>query len=138
MEVVTDAIFGKMTYMHSWVKAVDIDWWGVCTVKIIASAYKNEQINSEQREAYSFFERNAKKIILNVTPMLRDFIQENYGINNLDSDSLIEKIKPTSVVFERNGTWGILFDSDWDVENGIAVFSDVNGNLKVSDQDSYL
>ena len=53
---------------------------------------------------------------------------------NAKLDDILE---PTSVIFERDNSWGVLFECDCDIENGLAVFIK-NGEIKVGSQDDFL
>ena len=63
----------------------------------------------------------------------RKYPKEVFDINTKLDDIL----EPTSVIFERDNSWGVLFECDCDIENGLAVFIK-NGEIKVGSQDDFL
>ncbi|HIE34698.1 MAG TPA: DUF2004 domain-containing protein [Campylobacterales bacterium] len=48
-----------------------------------------------------------------------------------------ECLIPKTIIFERDSSWGILFDTDYDVEDGVAVFI-INEKIQVGPQDLFL
>jgi hypothetical protein len=133
---IVDPVFGELAYYHSWVKEEAIGWWGQIKVKIIVTAYKGEGIEQRQRDAYLSYKESAESIISSSIGLLESFIaQEGH---NATQDTLMIKLQPSSVVFEKDGSWLVLFDSDWDVENGVALYIATNGELKVGAQDEFL
>ena len=62
---------------------------------------------------------------------------ENKTLRDATNLSLDELLEPKSIVFERDNSWGILFECNCDIENGIALFIK-NGEIKVGSQDDFL
>ena len=44
---------------------------------------------------------------------------------------------PKTIIFERDDSWGILFNTDYDIENGVALFI-INKKILVGPQDLFL
>lgn len=134
MEKINDKIFGEMLYNHSWEKKgglifLDKEY----RVDIIAQAYRGNEILQTQQNNYiqyqEFLDKNSDVIQIK----LKNYLKEIFDID----DQLDEILEPTAVIFERDNSWGILFECDCDIENGIAVFIK-NGEIKVGSQDDFL
>ena len=57
-----DKVFGELVFNNGWEKKLDCDFWGQESVKIRVSAYKDEEPNDNQRDAYSRFKEDIKQI----------------------------------------------------------------------------
>jgi len=135
---IIDPVFGEMTYQHSWVRSEGIDWWGTYTVEITAHAYTGQLIAEEQKVAYLDYKNTAEKFIADSVPLLVKFINDSYDLaSSISNADLLALLKPTAVLFQRDGSWGVLFESDLEPENGIAIFKE-NGVIKVGTQDDFL
>lgn len=135
---VNDSAFGEMSYKHSWSKIENIDWWGNHAVNISAHAYTGQKIIDEQRSAYLDYKNNIKKFLVDSIPMLVKFIHSTYDLDTLPTQkNLLSSLSPTTVLFQRDGSWGILFDSNWDPENGIGIFKK-DEVIKIGTQDDFL
>lgn len=134
MEKINDKIFGEMSYKHSWEKSgsfifLDKEY----KVNIIAQAYKGNEILETQQNNYLQYQEFLDKNSDVIQAKLKNYLKEIFDINV----KLDEILEPTSVIFERDNSWGILFECDCDLENGMAVFIK-NGNIKVGSQDDFL
>ena len=137
-EKVTDSVFGEMTYKHSWSRMQMVDWWGTCNVKITAHAYTGQEIIEKQRNAYLDYQKNIKRLLVDATSRLIEYNNSSYNLNSpISQNELLVVLHPKTVLFHRDGSWGVLFDSDWDTENGIGIFKE-NGVVKVGTQDEFL
>lgn len=137
-EKVTDSVFGEMTYKHSWSRMQMVDWWGPCNVQITAHAYTGQEIVEQQRKAYLDYQKNIKCLLADFTPQLIEYINSSYDLNSpISQNDLLVSLHPKTVLFQRDGSWGVLFDCDWDPENGMGIFKE-NGVVKVGTQDDFL
>ena len=135
---VTDPVFGEMVYSHSWSRKETISWWLTCEVKISAKAFKYDSITEKQREAFKDYKSEIDDFVSEAIPKIKTFLEDNYDIEpNLTQASVIKILHPQIVLFLKDGAWGVLFDSDLDVENGLGVFK-VNGVVKVGKQDDFI
>ncbi|EHR41412.1 hypothetical protein [Alishewanella jeotgali] len=134
-----DPVFGLMTFNHSWEKTESIYWWGGAerSVNIVAFAYTGDQISSIQRDAYEDYRLNVVSVIDNNLSLLLQYLSENFD-SKISSKGIFEKITPRSVVFQKDGTWGILFDCIFDAENGISLYKNTNNKWSVGLQDDFL
>ena len=135
---VNDKVFGNMIYKHSWIKQEIINWWGgkEFKIKIKAHAYKGQDILECQRNAYKKYLNETNKVISKAIPLLIQYLQ-SIKENSITEVELYQHLIPTEVIFMRDSEWGILFDTDWDEENGIAIYTE-NHEVKVGPEDSFL
>ena len=134
MDTLNDVVFGTMYYQHSWSKQESILLFDKAyKIKITAQAYKGDDITESQREAYKshkgFLENNKEKIEQALLKYCQEFYQS--------SDSLETILTPTEILFEKDGSWGVLFESHCDREHGLAFFVKDN-KILVDSQDIFL
>lgn len=134
MEKIIDKLFGEMEYKHSWTKIDSFIFLNKAyVVNIIAQAYKGDEILESQQKNYikykDFLQQNNSEIEIK----LATYCEELYHANG----KIDEYLEPKQIIFERDGSWGILFESDYDIENGVAVFF-VDGKIKVGTQDQFI
>ena len=131
---VMDKTFGEMEYKHSWTKKDSFLFLDKAyVVNIVAQAYKGDKILDSQRTNYLNYNRFLVEHKNDIEKKLLDYCKEICS----NEVSLNECLKPTSIIFERDNSWGILFDTDCDIENGVALFV-VNNKIEVGPQDLYL
>lgn len=137
--MINDPTFGCMEYKHSWVRESEVEWWedNVNKVKITAHAYTGDGISDAQRNAFVEYEKTIKEVICSSLKNLTSFIKDNYGIAYSEKD-LFDVLKPKTVLFQQDGSWGVLFDADFDIENGISLYKENTGDFKVGVQDDFL
>lgn len=133
-KILNDEIFGKMEYDYSWTKKDSLFLFDKSyTVKIVAQAYKNDGIQKAQQDNYlryrNFMQSHADEIKTKLQQYCKEFLQTD--------EKLDEILEPTTVIFEKDGSWGVLFDTDLDTENAVAFFV-INDEIKVDRQDMFL
>lgn len=139
-DTVNDKEFGEMQYKHSWKKKASVSWWAgrEISLDIIAQAYSGQEISEPQRGALKFYKEKIGVLIDSGKKSLVEYIRKSRNIDYSIKD-LEEILNPTAVVFNRDGTLGILFDADFDAENGVALFNkEINGDLFAGEQDEFL
>lgn len=116
--MINDPIFGEMSYKHRWFKEEQLELWGqVYTVKIVAKAYKEKPITSEQQESYKRFVSNLAVISEETKHQLTTYMQQC-----LPSEHDIHKsVVPKTVLFKQDGETIILCECTWDYEHGIGI-----------------
>jgi len=131
---IKDNYFGEMVYKHSWTKTDTICLFDKAyKVKVVAQAYKGDTILDIQRENYVNFRNYLEENKVAIEKKLKEYCKTNYNTDK----TLDECLTPKTVIFERDGSWGILFDTEYDIENGVALFV-INGQLEVGTEDSFL
>lgn len=134
LKTINDSVFGEITYKYSWFKEDEIIFFGkLQKVKIKIKAFKDEEILQSQRDNYKIFkwfiEHNLSEIYKNLQGYCEKFYKTNEKIEQI--------LELTSIYFARDGSWGMLFESKYDVENGLAIFFN-NDSMIVNSQDMLL
>ncbi len=129
-----DQVFGEMEYIHSWKKKENFVFLGKAyIVNIIAQAYKGDIILKSQQSNYLKFKKYLEQNKTKIKEKLNQFGKTTYNVENLLDKSLI----PTAIIFERDDSWGVLFDTYYDTEHGVALFV-VDDKLNIDTQDTFL
>lgn len=133
-----DPIFGKMAYKHSWYRRQNIYWWNTTgvDVQITAHAYNGEGISDQQRTAFSEYKERIEDIIKTSIPSISVYLKNTYD-KFFSEEEVFNALTPRNILFMENGDWGILFDTDIDIEHGIALYKE-KGTFKVGPQDDFL
>ncbi|WP_319779968.1 DUF6985 domain-containing protein [Maridesulfovibrio sp.] len=135
MNKITDQAFGEMHYNYSWETKVGLNIWDqMYSIKIVANDPDEAGITSKQRESYNEIKTNISNIITQHEDNIRDYCNTVFDVKMPDMQSVI---LPKSIVFQRDGSWGILFDCAYDPEHGLAIYF-VKGKTFVGSQDDFL
>lgn len=125
---INDLIFGEMTYDYQWEKEDDVILWGKSFhVQIIVQSEDDNtpDILDIQRDAYCFFKKNITQLENMGCATLLDYVNNVLEISECGENNFLEYNIPTAIFFSVTGEWGILFESEYDSEDGIALmFSD--------------
>ena len=134
LEKIIDKVFGEMEYKHSWTKKDSFLFLDKAyAVNVTAQAYKGDDILVSQQSNYSNYRKYFEENKAEIKEKLIEYCQSTYNTDALLEECLI----PKTIIFERDGSWGILFDTDYDVEDGVAVFI-INEKIQVGPQDLFL
>ena len=129
-----DKVFGEMEYKHSWIKKDSFLFLDKAyVVNITAQAYKGDAILESQQVNYLNYKKYLERYREEIEKKLADYCKEICE-NEID---LSDCLTPQTIIFERDGSWGILFDTDCDIENGVAVFI-IKNKIEVGHQDLFL
>jgi flagellar motility protein MotE (MotC chaperone) len=157
---VNDELFGRLEYINNF-------WRGKTTIKmfdlekeIILSVDADESANfsNVQKDAFSKFNQNMKKIIEDAEIQIYDYYNENYQEYRemLENDPEIDKIapeidsisdlrklvKPTELIVRRvrskGRRLGLLCDASWNIEDGLGIRIEDEIVEEVGYQDSIL
>ncbi|HDR1092028.1 TPA: hypothetical protein QB349_001525 [Pasteurella multocida] len=121
---ITDLVFD-----YGWRKPIIIEFYGVdIEIELVFDAYKNEGINSKQEESYNLFLSNKENYEKKIISLLNEYI-ENKKIENAE-------VQAKTILFNYDGSFGLLCNCSWDIENGIAVI--LYPESKVVIQDNFL
>lgn len=122
-----DAVFGAMTYKHSWAKPGTLLLFGKeWPVSIKAAAYRGDKITQEQRDSYRKFVNDRVELLKTAERQLENYVKENLEelqeMNpDVKADKMVDMVEPRTLLFKQNGTAVLLLECIWDEENGIAV-----------------
>jgi len=129
-----DEVFGQLERKYNLFKYETMNLFGQeYKVKIVVELYENDSILNVQQQNYknylTYIKENNEKIIA----LIKKYFLDVFG-KDIDMKS---EITPTTIYFSRDGSWGILFDTKLDKENGFALFLK-NEKLSVGTQDMFI
>lgn len=141
-KVIDHQAFGEMEYDYGWRKEKYVPFLNdSCKVEILVRAYSDRPILDNQREGYKYFVENHEKINSELPKLIQRYIDEYKEdirlyypeIDNITN--LSDIIKPTSLLFNRDGSVIFLCDVPWDEKGlGIQVFPE----YKIDIQDVFI
>lgn len=135
---IEDEVFGMMEYKHSWTRKEILKWNNTdYIVKLTAQAYSGDDILSTQRDMYLQYVENIDSLFSKALPLLHDYCSKALAVTSLTDNKLKSQLVPKTILFERDNTWGVLFDFALDQENGLAIFL-INNEIKVGPQELFL
>jgi hypothetical protein len=129
-----DDIFGQLEHKYNFYKYETVDLFGKdYKVKIVVENEETDTIlviqQNNYKEYIKYINENQDKIIDLIKQYFLDVYQTKINI--------YKDIKPKTIYFARDGSWGILFDTTIDEENGFAVFIK-DEKLHIGTQDMFI
>ena len=123
-----DKSFGEVFFDTGWCKNEFISFRNKqYEITVCARSYREtDLITDEQRFAFELFMENKSALEKEIENMLITYENEEF----------LGFLKPTDLVFERDGKYALLFDDETDLDNGIAV--ELAPDKEVMTQDDYL
>ena len=123
-----NSCFGEMIFNTGWKATTDVILFGKSTSIIVKAKayYEKDGITSEQEAAFLDFSNNKEQRLKATEKLLSDY-------STVDADS---RFVPRTLLFERDGSYALLFDDKNDEDNGIAVC--LAPYKQVLTQDEYL
>ena len=121
---IQDSVFGAMSYDYQWEKSEDLSLWGEqYHIQIIAQSSSDDEteISQIQRDSYLQFKERFASLADSGLQELIAYCRNTLEIANCDIETFRKNNKPSSVFFAVTGEWGILFESEFDPEDGIAL-----------------
>ena len=122
-----DNIFGELIYCGGWTKIEKINLWNQENdIKLVVSAYENEEPNEAQRDAYKRLKKDLEEISKFTLKKLRNYmngIQSDilaYANVPVIPDDIFELVSISEIIFIENGSFGIMCKTKWD-SHGVAV-----------------
>jgi len=128
-----DSVFGALEHKYNFykyevVKLFDQEY----KVKIVVESY-DDTITDLQKENYLNYLDYLASNKSAVEELIKQYFRDVYG-KDID---IQENLTPTTIYFSKDGSWGILFDTNLDEENGFALFV-VDNQLQVGTQDMFI
>lgn len=121
---IQDSVFGAMSYDYQWEKFEDLSLWGKpYHIQIIAQSSSDDEteISEIQRAAYLQFKERFASLADSGLQELLAYCRSTLEIADCDVETFWKNNQPSSVFFAVTGEWGILFESEFDSEDGIAL-----------------
>ena len=123
---IDDPVFGKMVYDYEWEKTETIVLGGKeWTVLVIAQSRTDDEveISEKQRESYIFFKDHIDELLDSGINALLSYCSDKLDVPSCTEESFWRNNSPVSIFFSsvETGVWGILFESEYSPEDGIAL-----------------
>lgn len=126
---IQDSVFGTMNYDYQWEKFEELSLWGKqYNIQIIAQSLSDDEteISEIQRTAYLQFKKMFSSLAESGLQKLLNYCRNYLEVSNCDVEMFWKNNQPSAVFFSITGEWGILFESEFDPENGIALMFSKN------------
>ncbi len=129
-----DDIFGQLEHKYNFYKYENINLFAKdYKVKIVVENDETNTILATQRHNYKRYENYINENQDKVLNLIEQYFLDVYQTKiNIDKD-----VKPQTVYFTRDRSWGILFDTIIDQENGFAIFIK-DEKLRIGTQDMFI
>ncbi|MDG6896063.1 hypothetical protein [Volucribacter amazonae] len=95
-------------------------------VSCVFQSQKSQSISEEQKQSLASFLNKQSEYEKKANALLNGYITAE----NISND---EKIKPKTLLFKRDGSFAILADCSWDIENGIAIILSPQQSIGIQD-----
>lgn len=122
-----DKVFGELTYDGGWTKKEKLMLWGKeNVVKIVVSAYENEEPNAAQQDAYGRLKDDLEEVSKISLKKLKKYMKEieediiAYANISEVPDDVFELVTISEILFMESGSFGIMCKAKWD-SHGVAV-----------------
>lgn len=109
-----DTLMDGFSFDYSWVKRFELRFEGESfQVELSLWSPDKEPPTDEQKAALSLFVEKQASFEERAGQLLSAYVQQE-GIAN-------PKAAPTTLLFQQDGSFGLLFDCSWDEEHGVVV-----------------
>ena len=136
---IQDETFGEVIFSNfSWKKNIRVNVWGKeVSLEINVNDLDEEGISNAQRKKYAEVKDTISNYINDHLEKFIEYCKDSFDLPDIVSSDISCNIKPQTVVFQRDGSWGILFDTEYDIEHGIALFFK-DDDIHINIQDEFL
>ena len=139
MKKIQDEVFGEVIFSNlSWKKNIDVIVWGEeVSLEVNVNDLDEEGISDIQHKKYAQVKDTISKYIDDNLENFIEYCKNSFDLSDITSSDISSNLHPQTVVFQRDGSWGVLFDTKYDIEHGIALFFE-GDNVHVDIQDEFL
>ncbi|XDZ50300.1 hypothetical protein AB8Q18_08830 [Neisseriaceae bacterium CLB008] len=125
-----DERLGELSFFYGWTKALGLNINSKkYVIQCVFDAYsENEVVTDEQKKSYQLFMEKQE--------YFEGLIFENLTKYMHSGGVPTGTATPKTLLFKRNGDFGLLLDCDWDIENGVVIV--IYPEVKVGIQDIFL
>lgn len=128
-----DNIFGEVEHKYNFFKYEKVEIFGEeYELKVVIESY-DKTISDNQRKNYQIFSKYLKENEDIIKNLIKQYFLDIY---EKDID-IRHDIIPTTLYFAKDGSWGILFETAIDEENGFAIFVQ-DDKLEIGTQDMFI
>lgn len=126
----TKEIVANLKYDYAWIGEVPLLWNGTkYKVQLVIKADDGRAITESQECALNSFLGMQDILTEELVNALAEFCSATYK-TQIDRASLLNYIRPTGVVIDYNGDWGVTFATPWDDDADVAMKVS-NGDVEV-------
>lgn len=140
MKTIDDKVFGQLTYNYQWERKIEASLWGRSQELLLAiesETDEDESVSEVQRAAYQAFQQQHVALEEEMLERLVQYCREELKIEDCTGETFLVHNVPTSIFFPLSGEWAIMFDSDYDEEEGLTAVVR-GGQVEVGSQDIIL
>ncbi len=129
-----DKTFGQLEHRYNFYKYETLNFFDKdYKVKIVVENDETDTILPIQRNNYAIYKQYINENQAKIIDLIKQYFSDVYKAK-ID---IYKEIKPRTIYFARDGSWGILFDTKVDEENGFAVFLR-DEKLHIGTQDMFI
>jgi len=129
-----DKIFGQLEHRYNFYKYENVNLFGKdYKVKIVIENDETDTILTIQQNNYKRYKEYISENQIKIIDLIKQYFLDVYQTKI----NIYKDIKPKTIYFARDGSWGILFDTTIDEENGFAVFVR-DEKLHIGTQDMFI
>ncbi|MGX2949173.1 DUF6985 domain-containing protein [Frederiksenia canicola] len=120
-------IIPGLTFDYGWRKPIVIHFNNEETqIELAFDAYEGEDVNNKQESAYNEFLSNQAEYEIKIKSLLKDYIERN-GIRQ-------PYVQAKTLMFNQDGSFGLLCNCSWDIENGIVIILSPYEKITIQDE----
>ena len=127
-EIMKNAVFGEVSFNFGWEKRGSVILFNrpYSVVIRIKSFRETDLITVAQEEGYHLYRQNEKKYCAKIEQALIEYCE--------DADQAKERFIPSTLIFQRDGSFALMIDDDNDVENGLVFTLSPVFSLQTTDE----
>ena len=120
---------GGYANKYGWGKLINVNINGTTNeVRIVFEAFEGGNISEAQLKSYKLFMHEQSRYEQNILDLMSEYVL-NESIQN-------PEFTPTSLLFKRDGSIGLICDCNWDIDQGIVII--LYPNKVIKNQDLFL
>ena len=129
-----DKIFGQLEDRYNFYKYEILNFFDKAyKVKIVVENDETNTILTIQQNNYKRYKQYLNENQNKIMDLIKQYFLDVYKAK-ID---IYKDIKPRIIYFARDGSWGVLFDTKVDEENGFAIFV-IDDKLHIGTQDMFI
>ncbi|MCT8088771.1 hypothetical protein ACDX34_16555 [Acinetobacter bereziniae] len=120
---------GVFEFNYGWVKLINLNINEITyEIPLVFEAFEGENISEAQLKSYKLFMHEQSRYEQNILDLMSEYVL-NESIQN-------PEFTPTSLLFKRDGSIGLICDCNWDIDQGIVII--LYPNKVIKNQDLFL
>lgn len=124
-----ETIAGILEFNYGWAKKINLEIdSNLFELPLVFEAFEGESVTEQQLQNYELFIEKKHSYEQKISSLIHQYIL-NETIQN-------PKYTPNTLLFKRDGSFGLLCDCNWDIDQGIVII--LSPNEVVKNQDYFL